>query len=194
MKLAGAAHLFLLVADIAADDVANEVPEARLRHLALRASTRRICMSVLSFVLAAMTTLAPGRDHADLGGAIARIVDAERPLFERDVDHRRTAALIVAVAFRESTFDAEAVGDHGNSFCALQIHRSSGGTPALLTNRDACVREGLRMLRLSLKICPAHPVAWYASGPLGCENARAQRISRDRMAIAARLYAQVQVM
>lgn len=151
-------------------------------------------MSVLSFVLTAMTVLVPGRDHSDLGGAIARIVDEERPLFERDTDHRRTAALIVAVAYRESTFDADAVGDHGNSFCALQIHRSSGGTPALLADREACVREGMRMLRVSLKTCPAHPVAWYAAGPFGCENARAQRISRDRMAIAARLYAQVQAM
>lgn len=149
-------------------------------------------MSVLPFVLAAMSILAPGRDHALLGGAIARVVDVERPLFEKDTDRRRTAALLVAVAFRESTFIADAVGDGGKSFCALQIHRSSGGTAALLTSADACVEKGISMLRTSLRTCPSSPLAWYASGPLGCENARAQRISRDRMALAARLVSQVQ--
>jgi hypothetical protein len=148
-------------------------------------------MTVLPFVLAAMTHLAPNRDHAELANAIARVVDAERPLFTNDADHRRTAAVVVAVAFRESTFVANALGDHGRSFCALQIHSSSGGTPALLSDTDSCIRAGLSMLRTSMRVCAAHPIAWYASGPQGCVNARAQRISRDRMAIAAHLVGQV---
>ncbi len=145
-------------------------------------------MSVLPFVLAAMTQLAPGRDHTELGGAIARVVDSNKPLFEKDADHRRTAALLVAVAFRESTFKPSVVGDNGNSFCAFQIHRSAGGTPALLEDVDACVRSGLTLLRMSLRVCPTHPVAWYASGPTGCSNDRAQRISRDRMNLAAYIH------
>lgn len=148
-------------------------------------------MTVLPFVLAAMTQLSPGRDHTELGGAIARVVEADRPLFENDADRRRTAALLVAVAFRESTFHSAAVGDHGNSFCAFQIHRSAGGTPALLEDTDACVRSGLALLRTSLRVCPTHPVAWYASGPVGCTNDRAQRISRDRMNLAAYLVGQL---
>lgn len=142
-------------------------------------------MSVLPFVLAAMTQLAPGRDHQVLGGAIARAVDSNKPLFVNDDDRRRTAALLVAVAFRESTFKADAVGDHGKSFCAFQIHRSSGGSPELLEDVDACARTGLTLLRTSLKVCSAHPIAWYAAGPQGCDNQRAQKISRDRMALAA---------
>ncbi|MBX3199071.1 MAG: hypothetical protein KF850_26210 [Labilithrix sp.] len=150
-------------------------------------------MSVLPFVLAAMTQLAPGRDHSELGGAIARAVDSNKPLFAKDDDRRRTASLLVAVAFRESTFIADAVGDKGKSFCAFQIHRSAGGTPALLTDADACVQSGLTMLRTSLRVCPSYPVAWYASGPIGCTNTRAQRISRDRMNLAAYLFGQVKV-
>lgn len=150
-------------------------------------------MTVLPFVLAAMTTLAPGRDHAELGGAIARVAEAERPLFEKDVDRRRTAALLVAIAFRESTFVPNAVGDGGTSFCAMQIHRSSGGSPELLEDTEACVRKGLAMLRTSLRACPKSPVALYASGPRGCASPRAQRISRDRMALAARLFKKVEV-
>lgn len=148
-------------------------------------------MSVLPFVLAAMTQLAPGRDHTELGGAIARAVDSNKPLFQNDADHRRTAALLVAVAFRESTFIANVVGDNGSSFCAFQIHRSAGGSPALLVDVDACVRSGMGLLRTSLRVCPSHPIAWYASGPLGCKNERAQRISRDRMNLAAYLVGQL---
>lgn len=141
-------------------------------------------MTVLPFVLAAMAALQPNVDHAELSQAIATVVDAERPLFRDDVDRRRTAALVVAVAFRESSFVANAVGDHGRSFCAFQIHRSSGGSPALLDDPEACVRTGVAMLRTSLRVCPSHPIAWYARGPRGCAMPRAQRISRDRVALA----------
>jgi len=150
-------------------------------------------MSILPFVLAAMTQLAPGRDHSELGGAIARAVESNKPLFANDADRRRTAALLVAVSFRESTFVADAIGDKGESFCAFQIHRSAGGSPALLGDVDACVRTGLNLLRVSLRVCPSAPIAWYASGPRGCGNNRAQRISRDRMNLAAYLYGQVRV-
>lgn len=147
-------------------------------------------MTVLPFVLAAMTQLAPGRDHSELGSAIARAVDADKPLFKNDADRRRTAALLVAVAFRESTFHTQAVGDHGRSFCAFQIHRSSGGSKALLEDVDACVRSAFTMLRTSLRVCPASPIAWYAAGPNGCKSERAQKISRDRMNLAAYLVGQ----
>lgn len=148
-------------------------------------------MSVLPFVLAAMASLAPAGDHTELAESIARVVDAEAPLFAGDDDHRRTAALVVAVAFRESSFRTNAVGDHGRSFCALQIHRSSGGSKKLLEDTDECIRTGLTMLRQSSRICSAHPLAWYAGGPQGCDNAHAQRVSRDRMAIAKRLVSTV---
>lgn len=150
-------------------------------------------MTILPFVLAAMTQLAPGRDHSELGGAIARAVESNKPLFVNDADRRRTASLMVAVAFRESSFVVDVVGDKGQSFCAYQIHRSAGGSPALLRDVDACVRTGLNLLGTSLRVCPSAPLAWYASGPLGCANARAQRISRDRMNLAAYLFARVRV-
>jgi hypothetical protein len=148
-------------------------------------------MTTLTWVLAAMALLAPDRDHHELASAIASVVDAEPPLFRGDAERRRTAAVVVAVAFRESSFRLDAVGDHGRSFCAMQIHRSSGGSAALLEDADACVRKGLSMLRASVRVCPSAPIAWYAEGPDGCSSARAQRISRDRMAIAHRLVREV---
>ena len=148
-------------------------------------------MTVLPFVLAAMAHLAPERDHAELGGAIARAVDQGVPLFAGEDGRQRTAALAVAVAFRESSLRLDAVGDKGKSFCAFQIHVTSGGSRELLTDADACASKGLAMLRSSFRICREHPIAWYAAGPRGCASTRAQRISRDRMALARRVYAAV---
>jgi hypothetical protein len=166
-------------------------PRASFARSAIEFQRPETRMSVLPFVLAAMTQLAPARDHSELGGAIARAVDSNKPLFANDADRRRTAALLVAVAYRESTFIPDVVGDKGQSFCAFQIHRSSGGSPELLSDVDACVRSGLTLLRTSIRICPSYPIAWYASGPIGCSNSRAQRISRDRMNLAAYLVGRV---
>jgi hypothetical protein len=144
--------------------------------------------AVIALVLAFMLSLAPGREHSDLGGAIARAVESEPAIFKDDASKTKTAAIMVAVAFRESSLTLGALGDHGQSFCAFQIHRTSGGGPALLTDADACVRKGLAMLRESARVCPKAPVAWYAVGGAGaCTNARAIRISNDRMAVAKRL-------
>lgn len=149
-------------------------------------------MTLAAFVLAAMTLLAPKRDHHVLADAITREVAATPPLFKHDADRHKTAALLVAVAFRESSLRLDVVGDHGRSFCAYQIHRSSGGTPKLLTDADACVHKGMTMLRASMRVCPKYPIAWYAAGPRGCRSPRAQRISRDRMWLAARLVKRVE--
>lgn len=137
---------------------------------------------MIALVLAAMLALAPGRDHTELAGAVARVVESERPLFAGADGQRRTAALLVAVAFRESSLRNDAVGDGGRSVCAMQIY---GGPRALLTDPEACVRRGLALLRDSMRWCPTAPVAIYAAGPNGCASETARRISRDRMALAA---------
>lgn len=109
-------------------------------------------------------------------------------LFKDDDDRRRTVSLLVAVAFRESSLRNDAVGDHGQSFCAFQIHRTNGGGKALTEDAEACVRKALGMLRASIRICPRAPIAWYAAGGTGaCTNERAIRISNDRMVVARRL-------
>ncbi len=137
-------------------------------------------MTLLEFVLLAMLALSPGRYHAPLAIAIARAVEDAPAIFRDDPAKRRTAALKVAVAFRESSFKADAVGDNGHAVCALQIY---DGPRSLLTDLDACAREGLRMLRESAKVDPANPVAFYARGPR-YRSDKAQAISRDRMNLA----------
>ncbi len=60
------------------------------------------------------------------------------------------------------------------------------GSRELLTDPIACVAKGAVMLRESRRIDPSNPIAFYARGPR-YESDEARRISRDRMAIAARL-------
>jgi hypothetical protein len=143
-------------------------------------------VKVLFLVLAWMSSLAPGRDHVEAASTIAGVVLDEAPIFRDDADRLKTAALVVAIAYRESAFRNDARSTT-NDHCMMQVNRR----PDLADDPAACVRVGLAMLRESMRMCPAHPIAFYASGPRGCDNARAQRISRDRMAIAARLLREV---
>jgi hypothetical protein len=161
--------------------------------------------ALLAWVVAASSLLAPARQHEELSTAITNRVEAEPPLFKGDEDRHRTAAFLVAIAFRESSLRAAAVGDHvkgkPTSFCAFQVNLPWGRKSAegwtgqdLLEDPEKCVTTALHMLRISMRVCPQHPLAWYAAGPAGCESPRAQRISRDRMAIAQRLLRDVHVM
>lgn len=143
---------------------------------------------MIAWILAACGLLAPGRDHQRIAEAIAGALAEAPPLFVADDDRRKTAAVVIAVAFREGSLRPTITGDKGESYCTMQVHRSSGGTPALNDDPAACIRAGLALLRTSMRVCPSHPIAWYAEGGTkSCESLRAQRISRDRMAIAARL-------
>lgn len=123
-------------------------------------------------VLGWMTGLVPGVDHRELASAVA---DEARTVEE--------AALITAVAYRESTFRKGALGDHGMSVCEMQVF---GGSPALLDDTRECVRVGARMLRESARVDPAHPVALYARGHR-YRSDEARRISDDRVRVAKRL-------
>lgn len=146
------------------------------------------------FVVMLMHALAPTRtveSLTPLADAIVTVVSEEEPLFRGKDGRERTAALISAVAYRESGFDPKAVGDGGKSFCAMQIHESAGGTKSLLEDPVLCIRTGYRMLRTSIRVCREHPVAWYAEGPRGCTSSRGQWISRDRTNLANWAYDRV---
>lgn len=139
-------------------------------------------MAVLFFILACMNSLAPGRDHMANAVAITTAVLEAPALFKGDDDRMRTAALSVAIAFRESSFRND-VSSTTNDHCLFQINRR----PDLASDPQACARVALVMLRESMRMCPDHPIAFYASGPGACSNERAKRISNDRMFIAKRL-------
>lgn len=140
--------------------------------------------------LALLWTASLGRlddERATQAVAIALVVHDDRAFFVGDDEKERTLAVHVAVAHREGSGRTSAIGDGGTSFCAFQINDKSGGTIELTRDPHACAAKAHAMLKASLHACPAHPIAWYAEGPRGCDSARAQRISADRMALARRL-------
>lgn len=157
--------------------------------------------ALLAWVAAASALLAPARPSdqlAPLSLAIAARAEAEPPLFKGDDDRHRTSALLVAMAFRESSLRPDATGDHvagkPTSFCAFQLHLPWGAKtaegwtgPDVAEDPEKCVTAAMRLIRESMRICPTAPLAWYAAGPSGCESVRAQRISRDRLSLAQRL-------
>lgn len=133
--------------------------------------------ALYALVLAMMLVVQPHGDHKKLARAIADVVASEAPLFDDDTDRTRTTALVVAIAFRESSF--RDVTSSTNDHCFMQIHNR----PDLLGNASGCVRAGLKAIRASFASC--HSLASYVGG--GCRNARANRISDDRLQLAARL-------
>ncbi len=160
--------------------------------------------TLLQWLLASALSLSPDRNHEAIAEAIHTVVTDQQPLFANDTSRQRTAALLIAVNFREGSLIPEIRGDKNKkgdftSFCSMQIHLPFGAkTPEGWTGDELaedpvkCVTVGLRMLRQSAHMCPKHPVAFYASGPGACTNTRAQKISNDRMFIAARLVKEVQ--
>ena len=146
-------------------------------------------MFLLYFLLALtwMSVLDPGRDHVELAYIDAIAVERSHGAFgERSV--LETLALVVAIQYRESRFRSDAVGDHGQSFCSMQIHSSSGGEKRLLGDPEACVSLGLSLLASSSRLDPAHPVAAYARGSRW-RSGEAQKISDDRVQLARSLLA-----
>ena len=156
---------------------------------------------VLSMMTRLSPTDAPIFRHGFLAMGITNALLAEEPLYANDANRRRTASLVVAVAFRESSLVHNARGDcdkrdergacvtPAKSFCAMQIHFPNGGGEYLLDDPELCVRTGIRMLRQSIRADRAYPVAFYARGPRGLEGGavrvEAQKISNDRVALAA---------
>ena len=146
-------------------------------------------MSVWFFVFYAMQSLAPGRDHAEAATAVTRAVLADEPLFRGDTDRLKTAALMVSVAFRESSLRNDAVGDHGRARCLFQLWDAPRDVS---TDPELCARIAMGRLRESMRACgPENLLGIYASGPGGCTNRTAKRISADRMWMARKLAKEV---
>lgn len=62
-----------------------------------------------------------GKPNEALANAIAETVESEGCLYAWKDCERRSAALLTVVAYRESNFKVDAIGDHGRSVCAFQI-------------------------------------------------------------------------
>jgi hypothetical protein len=146
---------------------------------------------MLAWILAIITLAAPpGRfpareSEADARARYALIATAAdnaaraAPLFAGPEGHRRTVALLLAVAVHESGLRVdvdrgELRGDGGQSWCLMQVHVGDGKTPEgwtgpeLAADHAKCFIAGAHLLRRSLVACRESPpddrLAAYASG------------------------------
>lgn len=92
------------------------------------------------------------------------------------------AAVLVVQAFRESGYRLAAVGDGGLAHGPFQVH---GGAPKTWAE---AVAQFVPLLQKSATTCK-EPLAMIASG--SCTNAAGIRISRERMALARKIAAEV---
>ncbi len=149
--------------------------------------------TLAAWVLSLMVSLQPRAPWSDsyleTAIAIADVVEASPPLFDGADGRIKTAALLVSVAWFESRFRVDAVGDHGSAHGLYQQHDRGD-----LTDPHNATRVAIEQLRISLRACRSHPLddrlAFYASGGAdGCEREAGQRASRHRMSLARRLVA-----
>jgi hypothetical protein len=147
---------------------------------------------VTTYLVAAMTTWVPLYAHAEPKEETAARYDsiahdaievaydeAEAPLFPGPNGRAQTALLMLSVASLESSFrkpvdDGTRLGDHGRSFCLMQIRVGDGVTgdgyrgSDLVSDRTKCFRAGLHILRGSFNACRALPLpdrmSAYATG------------------------------
>ncbi|MDP8999184.1 MAG: hypothetical protein M3O46_03635 [Myxococcota bacterium] len=163
--------------------------------------------SLASYLVVAMLAWVPVQAHAPLessdhvmaryesialDAASVALDDNETPLFDGPDARTETALLMLAVASFESSFsrrvdEGTRRGDHGYSYCLMQIHIGPGATregwngQQLIEDRKRCFRAALHILQASFTACRKLPVedrlSAYASGHCFADA----RISRSRL-------------
>lgn len=140
-------------------------------------------MNLDAAVLSMMTSAQPRVNHDKLARVTTAALLAEPPIFADDETRFRSASLVVAVMFRESSFRDVVSVTHDH--CYMQIH----DRPDLDGHPLECVRAGIHMLRDSLTRCSG--IQTFVGAPHGCHDVRATRISDDRLKLAGELLAAV---
>jgi hypothetical protein len=124
--------------------------------------------------------------------ATVALDDQEAPLFGGPNGRTQTALLMLSIASYESSYrktvdDGTGRGDHGHSYCLMQIRVGDGVTREgwsgtdLISERTRCFRAALHILHGSFNVCHKLPVedrmSAYATGRC-FENAA---VSRSRI-------------
>lgn len=162
---------------------------------------------LVSYLVAAMTSWVPlhaqteapdesaARYESIAQDAVSVAYDeAEAPLFSGPTGRAQTALLMLSVASLESAFrktvdEGTRLGDHGHSYCLMQIRVGDGATAEgwtgadLVADRTRCFRAALHILRGSFNACRKLPVtdrmSAYATGSCS-EGAEASRLRVGR--------------
>ena len=157
---------------------------------------------VLALILSLRASLMPGETvdahlatMVDVSAAIAESVNASAPVYRGRFGRARTAALMVAIGYKESGFRADIL-----SGATLGPNRACGAwqteTPPLpcalfVLDRRFEAEHALALVRRSFAACRHNPRAhWLAGFTSGRVDAGLVE-SRERMNLADRLFASV---
>jgi hypothetical protein len=163
--------------------------------------------SLVTYLVAAMTAWVPARAHARAespedtmtryesiahDAAAVALDPSEEPLFAGPDGRTQTALFMLSIASFESDYKRTVDqgigrGDHGRSYCLMQIRVGDGTTREgwtgrqLVTDRKLCFRAALHILHGSFNVCRNLPVedrmSAYATGRCFANAA----ISRSRV-------------
>lgn len=145
------------------------------------------------WVLAVMVKMQPYQSpqirvtYDETAEAIALAANT-RPIFEGEDGAVKTAAFLLAIAWKESRFNPTAVGDNGASLGLFQIQAPTAHVTAnmLLVPREAAP-IAINLVKTSLAVCGHYGwherLGWYAAGGNGCkESGRKKSVSRVLLA------------
>lgn len=168
--------------------------------------------TLTTYLLQAMMTWVPAASHPEgLEKALVRyesiakdiatvaLDESQAPLFAGSDGREKTALLLASIASFESFFRADvdegrARGDHGGSWCLMQIQvggRTAEGWTGkdLIGSRSKCLVAGLNRIRESFSMCRALPqhfrLAGYTAGRCVEEPKAEQRMTRATKWLAA---------
>jgi hypothetical protein len=139
-----------------------------------------------SWILSLMIALQPeapwSGTYPETAKAIDEAVQEQPSLFTDDAEGRaKTAGILVALAWAESTFKPNAVGA-GHVRGLFQI-----GGHGDLSDPHKAARVALELVRESFRICKARPVeerlAVYAAGGTSCKDPPAEALRKSRFRV-----------
>lgn len=136
--------------------------------------------------------------YGETADAIAEASNSD-PLYKDDNEGAiRTASLLIALAWHESRFQPNVIGDHGRSLGLFQIQPPTAhvdGSLLLLPRSAALI--AIDLIRSSFKTCAKRPVkermSWYAAGRQTCSDGaepphKALIASKSIVGIAEKLF------
>lgn len=147
------------------------------------------------WILLVLQSIQPHAPQASRYEEIAHAIDDVAhvaPVYDSNDKYERTAAELIAVVRFESSFDPDAVGDHGQSIGLGQIGVSNLHRLGLSKSDLFDVRKNLlataKMLRESHRVCRGRPIeeqlAAYATGRGLCDVSEGRSDSIHRMQYA----------
>jgi hypothetical protein len=141
-------------------------------------------LMLTAWILSLMIALQPTAPWSDTYAATARAIDQvvqEQPsLFTDDLEGRqKTAAVLVSIAWFESTFKPNAVGGGGRFRGLYQVGGRGDQSDPVVASRIA-----LTLVRESFRLCAARPaeerLAYYAAGGISCRSVTPDAVAKSR--------------